>query len=90
VLELELTKLCSELDAEYAFKAIVAMWIGKLNPRNDDVGSGSSAVELAAYFLYPHFGESICRDAAHIQELIDILDTLNGLRGIVRIFSERV
>ncbi len=45
-------------------------------------GTIPALIELAAFHLYPRFGESKARDHSLYQELFDALEALNTLRGL--------
>lgn len=81
--------LVSVVDAEYAFQALVAYHLCRQTDRNTGAEHGPipALVELAAFHLYPRFGQGGSRDPGHIQALIDALSEQNHFRGVAAGFS---
>ena len=81
--------IAASVDAEFAFQALVTSLIGQLTKDYREAQSGTIPVlvELAAFHLYPRFGQGGTREPGHIQAIIDALGELNQSRGLQTAFS---
>lgn len=77
------------VDAEFAFQSLVTSSLLRMNKgfRESEHGDIPALVELAAFHLYPRFGQKSDRDPAKVQAVIEALTELNGLRGLHTAFS---
>lgn len=87
----ELGTLINDLDAEYAFRHLISILFLQLNgfesEREENLSPAIS--ELAAFHLYPFFGQSGSRDKRLLDELVRLLNLLNHLRGAARSAQEQ-
>lgn len=79
--------LSEHLDSEYAFQSLA---ISLLFTDHEDSRENlnASLIELAAYYLYPRFGQDGSRDPDEIQRFITALKELNRSRSANAIFSD--
>lgn len=85
----KLDALVATVDAEYAFQALVTSHIFRLSKgyREAEHGPIPGLVELAAFHLYPRFGQGGSHDAGQIQAIINALTKQNQFRGLAAAFS---
>jgi hypothetical protein len=81
--------LIASVDAEYAFQALVTYNLSKLSKGYTETEHGMipNLIELAAFHLYPRFGQGGTREPGQIQATIDALTEQNQLRGLATAFS---
>jgi hypothetical protein len=81
--------LAATVDAEYAFQALVTYHLCRLTKGYTEAEHGPipALVELAAFHLYPRFGQGGSRDPGQIQAIIDALTEQNQFRGLATAFS---
>ncbi len=81
--------LIATVDAEYAFQALVTSHLFRLGKGYTEAEHGPipALVELAAFHLYPRFGQGGTRDPGQIQAIIDALTEQNQFRGLATAFS---
>jgi hypothetical protein len=82
--------LADGIDAEYAFQALITSHIcevSRVGYRAAAHGSIPALAELAAFHLYPLFGNGGARDPKRIEALLDALTELNNFRGLQTAFS---
>jgi hypothetical protein len=77
------------VDAEYAFQSLVMVQLMTMNEGFEEAKHGDipALVELAAFHLYPRFGQSTDRDPEKIQAAMDALKELNDMRSLHTAFS---
>ncbi len=86
----KIEELAASVDAEFAFQALATYKISALTRegyKETEHGLIPALLELAAFYLYPHFGHSDNRDPGRIQAIIDALTELNQFRGINTAFQ---
>lgn len=81
--------LAATVDAEYAFQALVTYHLCRLTKGYTEAEHGPipALVELAAFHLYPLFGQGGSRDPGEIQAILDALAEQNRFRGLATAFS---
>lgn len=79
--------LIEDLDSEYAFQslAVSLLFTDHAETRKN---LNASLIELAAYYLYPRFGQDGSRDPDKTQQFISLLKELNRSRSANAIFSD--
>ena len=83
--------ITSQIDCEHAFISLATSQMLKMSGEGgyleSEHGTIPALIELAAFHLYPHFGESKARDHGLYQELFDALKALNSTRGLNTAFG---
>jgi len=84
-------KIALQVDCEHAFVALASSQMMKMSGEGGytecEHGMIPALIELAAFHLYPHFGQSDNRDHGLYQQLFDQLEKLNTLRGLNTAFG---
>lgn len=88
-LEQTTNALVSVVDAEYAFQALVTYHLFKVSKGYNEAEHGSvpALIELAAFCLYPRFGQGGTREPGQIQAIINALTEQNQFRGLSTAFG---
>lgn len=87
----KIQSLASQIDCEHAFISLATSQMLKMSGEGgyleSEHGTIPALIELAAFHLYPHFGESEARDHGLYQKLFDALESLNLIRGFNTAFG---
>jgi hypothetical protein len=87
----EIHDFAAQIDCEHAFLSLATSQVFRMSSEEGyqeiEHGMIPALVELAAFYLYPSFGESQERDHGIYQKLFDALEKLNSLRGLTTVFG---
>jgi len=90
-MEEEIQEIAAGINCEHAFMSLAASELFRISIdggyQESEHGLISSLVELAAYYLYPFFGEQTVCDGSHYDRLFKLLSELNSMRGLHTAFS---
>jgi hypothetical protein len=88
----EFKKHLARTNAEHAFVSYAVYLVGQWSQKWDKTGwcdPDPALIELAAFLLFPHFGNTQQRDPDAIQALIDLFEPIRANRTMETMFDTR-
>jgi hypothetical protein len=88
----EFNKYLAQTNAEHAFVSYAVYLVGQWSRKWDEVGwhdPGPDLIEIAAFLLFPHFGNTQIRDPGAIQALVDMFEPMRQNRTLQTMFDTR-
>jgi len=87
----EIRRLASEVDAEYVFQTLAFRQICNVYSNYSEAKHDSipAILELAAFYLYPFFGQNTNWYPEQVEEIIKDIVELNGIRSGPIAFDEK-